>query len=127
MTAADNERVKRAIDKAEAGTTGKVVVRIVPEAEADALARAKAEFAEAGLHGHEHRNVALILVAPQARSFAIVGDRALHERVGDAFWQDLIAKARPYFARGEIARGIIFATERLGETLRAHFPRTSPG
>ena len=40
MTAADNERVKRAIDKAEAGTTGKVVVRIVPEAEADALALA---------------------------------------------------------------------------------------
>lgn len=125
MTGAERERVKAAIAQAEAGTTGKVVVRLVPEGDADALERAKAEFVEAGLHRHEHRNVALILVAPEARSFAIVGDSALHDRVGDAFWQELVAQAQPYFARGDIARGIVFAIERLGETLRAHFPSTA--
>ena len=123
MIAADDERIREAIAKAEAGTSGKVAIRIVPEKDADALARAKAEFMKAGLGRHEARNVALILVAPKARSFAIVGDRALHERVGDAFWQNLVAEAQPYFARGQITDGIISTAGRLGETLRSHFPR----
>ena len=127
MTGAEHQRITEAIAKAEAGTTGKVAIRIVPEADADALARAKAEFMKAGLHRHEARNVALILVAPKARSFAIVGDQAFHESVGDAFWQNLVAEAQPYFARGQITDGIIFATDRLGETLRSHFPRAETG
>ena len=43
-----------------------------------------------GLHRHETENAALILVAPKARRFAILGDRALHDRVGDDFWNDLV-------------------------------------
>jgi len=122
VTAADGERIRHAIDAAEAGGTGRIAVRIVPESEADALERAKAEFLQGRLHEHESRNVALVLVAPRARSFAIVGDRALHERVGDPFWEELVVRTRPYFARGRIADGIVFAVERLGETLREHFP-----
>jgi uncharacterized membrane protein len=122
VTAADGERIQHAIAAAEAGGTGRIAVRIVPDSDADALARAKAEFLEAGLHEHESRNGALILVAPRARSFAILGDCALHERVGDAFWAELVAKTQPYFARGRIADGIVFATERIGDALRAHFP-----
>ena len=64
----------------------------------------------------------LILVAPKARRFAIIGDRALHQEVGDAFWRDVVANTEPYFARGALLDGIVYAIGRAGEALRAHFP-----
>ncbi|MGA8327284.1 MAG: hypothetical protein WB757_14505 [Candidatus Cybelea sp.] len=55
-------------------------MRMVPDAAVDAIERAKNEFVRVGLHRHDRANPALILVALQARSFAVIGDRALHER-----------------------------------------------
>ncbi len=75
-----------------------------------------------GLHRHKHGNAALILVAPKARQYAIIGDRALHDRVGDDFWNDVVAESQPHFARGA-AEGVTHAVGRIGEQLRAHFAR----
>ncbi|HVN68078.1 MAG TPA: TPM domain-containing protein [Candidatus Binatia bacterium] len=122
MTHEQRRELTRAVTAAENGTTGVIAVRVIPDASVDAFERAKREFAHVGLHRHKHANAALILVAPKARRFAIVGDRALHERVGDEFWNGLVEESRPYFARGEIVDGIRHAVERLGEAFRAHFP-----
>jgi uncharacterized membrane protein len=113
--------IVKAIAAAEDGTTGRIAVREIPDRSVDAFERAKREFGRIGLQRHEHGNAALILVAPKARRFAIVGDRALHERVGDAFWNDVVEKSTPFFARGETEAGILYAVARLGEVLHAHF------
>ncbi len=113
--------IARAIADAEDGTTGRIAVRIIPDASVEAFSRAIGEFGHVGLHRHEGGNAALILVAPKARRFAVVGDRALHERVGDHFWNDVITQSQPYFARGAIFEGIQHAVERLGEALHSHF------
>jgi uncharacterized membrane protein len=117
--------IARALTVAEEGTTGRIAVRVIPDKTVDAFERAKHEFARTGLHRHDEANAALILVAPNARRFAIVGDRALHARVGDAFWQDVVEESRPYFARGAVTDGILHAVGRVGEALHAHFA-TSP-
>lgn len=122
MRAKDRRRIAAAIAAAEDGTTGRIAVRVVPDRDLDAFERAKHEFGRTGLHRHPEANAALVLVAPKARQFAVLGDRALHERVGDAFWQEVVASSRPYFARDEIAGGIINAVERIGEQLHRHFP-----
>ncbi|MEO6834642.1 MAG: DUF5130 family protein [Candidatus Tumulicola sp.] len=122
MTAEDHVRIARAIAAAEDGTTGRIAVRVVGDRTVDAFERAKHEFARSGLHRHDGANVALVLVAPKARRFAVVGDRALHERVGDAFWNDVVEQSRPYFARGAVADGVVHAVGRVGEALHAHFP-----
>ena len=121
MRRSDRARIAGAIARAEEGTTGRIAVRIVPDATVDAFERAKGEFGRIGLHRHEGANAALILVAPKARWFAVVGDRALHELVGDAFWNDLIAQTQPYFARGAVTDGIVNAVGRLGDALATHF------
>jgi uncharacterized membrane protein len=121
VTRAQRAQIARAIAEAEDGTTGRIAVRVIPDADVDAFERAQREFGAIGLHRHEHENAALILVAPKARRFAVIGDRALHERVGDAFWNATVEGSRPYFARGEVAPGIIYAVGRLGEALHAHF------
>jgi uncharacterized membrane protein len=117
--------ISAAIAAAEDGTTGRIAVREIPDRSVDAFERAKREFGRIGLQRHEHGNAALILVAPKARRFAIVGDRALHERVGDAFWNDVVEKSKPFFARGETEAGILYAVARLGEVLHEHFAESN--
>lgn len=121
MTKQERDEIAKAIAAAEGGTTGRIAVREIPDRSIDAFERAKREFGRIGLQRHEHANAALILVAPKARRFAIVGDRALHDRVGDAFWTDLVKESQPFFARGETQAGILYAVARLGGALRAHF------
>lgn len=123
MSRSEREAIARAIADAEEGSSGRIAVRVIPDASVDAFERAKREFEAAGLHRHEHGNAALILVAPKARQFAVIGDRSLHQRVGDAFWQDVVEHSRAYFARGDISGGIQSAVKRIGAALRAHFPQ----
>ncbi len=127
MTPPERQAIERAVANAEEGTTGRIAVRVIPDGGTDALVRAKREFEQLGLRRHPRGNAALVLVAPRARRFAIVGDRALHERVGDAFWADVVEQSRPYFSRGEIAPGITYVVGRLGAALHEHFPATAGG
>jgi uncharacterized membrane protein len=117
----DGERIRRAIDSAEQGTTGRIGVRIVPGKTADALEDARKHFADAHLHEHEHRNGVVFFVAPKAKRFAVFGDKAIHERVGDAFWNKLVDDMSPYFAKGDFTEGLVLGIARVGEQLRLHF------
>jgi uncharacterized membrane protein len=121
VTRAERATIARAIAEAEDGTTGLIAVRVIPDRDVDAFERAKREFGRVGLHRHPQNNAALILVAPKAQRFAVLGDRALHERVGDAFWRETVAESQSYFARGAIADGILAAVRRIGGALHAHF------
>ncbi|MHB1552006.1 MAG: TPM domain-containing protein [Vulcanimicrobiaceae bacterium] len=122
MNRLTNARIERAIRRAEEGTSGHIVVRIVPDKEVDAFARAREEFERAGLHGASERNVAMVLVAPVAHKYAVLGDRELHARVGDAFWRDLASEMQPYFAKKKLEVGIVYAVDRIGRELKTHFP-----
>ncbi len=118
----DRARIKRAIRDAEAGTTGRIWVRFVPDTEVNALERAKAEFLRRRLHHSETHNGALVLVAPDAHKFAVIGDADLHERVGADFWQKLIDEMRPHFERSEYEPGVCLAVARIGDQLHLYFP-----
>jgi uncharacterized membrane protein len=69
-----------------------------------------------------HRNGVLIFVAPRARKFAVIGDTAVHQRCGDAFWQALAAEMTAHFKKSDFTAGIIHAIRKAGELLAAHFP-----
>jgi uncharacterized membrane protein len=127
MTHEQLATVAAAIAAAEEGTSGRIAVRVIPDRSVDALERAKREFERTGLHRHDSGNAALILVAPKARQFAVVGDRALHARVGDAFWRSVVEESRPYFTRGALTEGIVHSVGRVGEALHAHFAAPSVG
>jgi uncharacterized membrane protein len=122
MTRLAHARVERAIRAAESGTTGHIVVRIVPDENLNAFEKAKVEFESAGLHRAKERNVALILVAPKAHAYAVIGDRALHEKTGIAFWNDLVGEMRSSLAAGKTDDAIVHAVERIGDQLHLHFP-----
>jgi uncharacterized membrane protein len=126
LKAKDRTRIAQAIAAAEEGTSGTIAVRIVNERHLDALGTAKSEFERLKMHHHPPRNAALILIAPRARQFALIGDRALHERVGDAFWNQLTGEMRSYFVYDQIVEGIVAVVERLGQAFRTHFAENPP-
>jgi len=122
----DGDRIREAIDAAQRGTSGRIGVRIVREKSSDALEDARRHFADARLHEYQHRNAVVLFVAPNARRFAVFGDAAIHERVGDVFWQNLVTDMQPFFARGDMTEGLLLGIGRVGEQLRLHFPSEVP-
>ena len=64
----------------------------------------------------------LIFVAPKSRNFAIIGDKAVHEKCGDAFWTELAAAMTGYFKKGDFTDGLVHGVERAGALLAEHFP-----
>ena len=59
---------------------------------------------------------------PKSQTFAVVGGKALHERVGQAWWDDLVKLLRQHFRVGAYTDGLVEAIDRAGEALRRHFP-----
>jgi uncharacterized membrane protein len=125
VTGADRKRIDVALGRAEAGTSSRIAVRIVPDATIDAFERAKAEFVGRGMDTHPAANAALILVAPNARAFAVIGDRALHDCVGQSFWDDTVAGMADAFRTGTPTDAIVLGIERIGDALHKHFAKAT--
>jgi uncharacterized membrane protein len=121
VTNGDRKRIDAALVGAQTGTTARIAVRIVPDATVDAFERAKSEFVARGLAAHGPANAALILVAPQARTFAVIGDRDLHEHVRQAFWDETVAQMTQAFKTGTPTDAIVLGITRLGTAFHEHF------
>ena len=119
----DHARVVAAIAAAEQRTSGEIRVVIARHKAADPLAAAQKHFERLGMTRTQHRNGVLIYLAPRSRTFAVIGDTAVHEKCGDAFWRLLTAAMALHFKHGEFTDGLIHGIERAGAILAEHFPR----
>jgi uncharacterized membrane protein len=118
-----HERIHAAIHGAEAKTSGEIRVMVSHRHAPDPVAAAQQAFLRLGMQGTKHRNGVLIFVAPRSRTFAVIGDEAVHAKCGNGFWQELAAAMTGYFKRGEFTDGLVHGVGRAGELLAAHFPR----
>ncbi len=53
---------------------------------------------------------------------AILGDKGIHEKVGDEFWKKEISKMVSEFNRDHYAEGIAKVVRDIGEVLKVNFP-----
>lgn len=118
-----HERIHAAIHGAEQKTSGEIRVMVSHQRAPDPVAAARQAFLQLGMQQTKHRNAVLLFVAPRSRTFAVIGDEAVHARCGDDFWRELAATMTGYFKRGEYTDGILHGISRAGELLAAHFPR----
>jgi uncharacterized membrane protein len=127
----ERDRIVAAIGEAELQTSGEIrfhVERDVPTgppSEGDTYQRAREVFGELGMHATEARNGVLVYMAVRARKFAVVGDEELHKKVGEGFWEDVIASMGSLFAKDQFGDGIAQGIGLIGEKLREHFPYQS--
>jgi uncharacterized membrane protein len=122
----EHDRIVQAIREVEARTSGEIRVFIQRgKLTVDPLIAAQRKFHRLGLHKAPERNAVLIFVAPRAHKFAVVGDKAIHEKCGEPFWQRLVDGMREHFRNEKFSHALVQAIEEAGNTLASHFPKRS--
>jgi uncharacterized membrane protein len=122
----EHERIVSAIREAESKTSGEIRVYIQRGTlETDPVMVAQKKFQRLAMHKTRERNAVLIFVAPRAHKFAVVGDKAIHEKCGEQFWKHVVDGMRVHFQNEKFSHALIEAINEVGKVLATHFPRTS--
>src|SRR5213078_794776 len=88
LTKLEHDRIVQAIREAEMKTSGEIRAFIQRgKLKSDPLVAAQRKFHRLDMHKTRERNAVLIFVAPRVHKFAVIGDKAIHEKCGDQFWQ----------------------------------------
>ena len=120
----EHDRIVRAIQDAESKSSGQIRVHIQRgKFSGDPLLAAQKKFHSLKMHNTRDRNAVLIYVAPRAHKFAVVGDKAIHEKCGESFWQRLVDGMREHFRNEKFTNAVVDAIEEAGRALVAHFPK----
>jgi uncharacterized membrane protein len=123
----EHDQIVQAIRDAESKTSGQIRVFIQRgKMDADPLIAAQKKFHRLGMHKTPERNAVLIFVAPRAHKFAVVGDKAIHEKCGEQFWRRLVEGMRAHFRNEKFSDALVEAIEEAGKALAAHFPPEAP-
>jgi uncharacterized membrane protein len=120
----DDNRVTAAIAAAEARSSGEIRVFVSNEKPPDALVAAEAQFVKLGMIQTRERNGVLIFFAPKTQQFAIIGDKGIHEKCGQDFWQQIASEITAHLKAGEFTEAVVDAVNHIGEVLSKHFPRS---
>ena len=122
----EHDRIVDAIREGESKTSGEIRVYIQRgKLKADPLIVAQKKFQQLQMHKTAERNAVLIFVAPREHKFAVVGDKAIHEKCGDEFWQRIVERMRTHFQNEKFSHALIEAINEICKLLATHFPKTS--
>lgn len=124
----DSARVVAAIEAAERRCSGEIRVHVEPSLHGrDVRFMAERTFERLGMTKTDLRNGVLIFLAAKEQTFAVIGDRGIHEKVGEEFWRLVAAHLTEHFQKGEFTDGIVDAVNEVGEQLATHFPHAGAG
>jgi uncharacterized membrane protein len=122
----EHDQIVDAIRAAESNTSGEIRVYIQRgKLNTDPLISAQRKFHRLGMHKTRECNAVLIFIAPRAHKFAVVGDKAIHEKCGEEFWQRVVDAMRAHFQNEKFSDAILEGIEEIGRLLSTHFPQTS--
>jgi uncharacterized membrane protein len=121
----EHDQIVDAIRAAESKTSGEIRVYIQRgKLRTDPLISAQKKFHRLQMDKTSERNAVLIFIAPRAHKFAVVGDRAIHQKCGDEFWQRVVDSMRAHFQNQKFSHAIVEGIEEIGKLLSTHFPPT---
>ncbi len=121
LSAMEHERIHRAVQAAEANTSGRIIVYIGRHRTRDALAEGHRLFRKLGMEMDDKKTGLLFFIAPKAQTFSVIGGTTLHERLGQEWWDALAAKIGAQFREGRFTDGLVSAIEEAGRVLHLHF------
>ena len=121
----DLAAIERAVAEAEGHTSAEIRVHLDHSCEGDALQQAIKVFERLGMHRTAARNGVLVYITVTDRKLAVIGDKGIHERVGEAYWQGLVAAVRERLRQQQSREALVHALAEVGRMLERHFPRHS--
>ena len=118
----EQQKIISAIQNAEQQTSGEIRVHVEPDCKGDPYHRAKEIFEKLGMHATELKNGVLFYVAYKDKKFAILGDKGIHEKVTQHFWDEVRELMKVEFKNGKYCDGLCLGIRKAGEKLQANFP-----
>lgn len=118
-----DEQVIRAIQSAEACSSGELRVFVTDKSVEDPISEAWKTFERLNMRGTAQRNAVLIFVGPKVRKFAIVADEGIQHFCKEVFWNQLAQQLSEGFKAGDYTSSLVRLIEEIGRALAAHFPR----
>ena len=118
----EEQRIIAAIQEAERNTSGEIRVHLEENPRLEAMLEARRVFRKLGMHRTKARNGVLILLAPERREFAILGDQGIDAVVPPAYWEEERDIMQAHFRRGDFCGGLVAVIQQIGEKLQTHFP-----
>jgi putative membrane protein len=98
----------------------KLIPRRAKHARASRLA--KAQFYEQGVQLTPHHSGVLFFVSLAERYVEIVADKGIHEKLGEAHWQGIVAGFVGNVSRGRVVDGFVEAIGACGAAMAEHYP-----
>ncbi len=97
---------------------------LIPSREMNARVHEAAfiEFYSSGLYRTRDANGILIYLSLFEKRVVVIGDRAIHDRMGNQHWDDARDKIIGGIKQGKAREGICAAIRSCGEALAKHFP-----
>ena len=118
----DSRLIVKAIRHAEQRTSGEVRVFVESRCSwVNALDRAAEVFFTLKMDKTEQHNATLVYVALKDRQVAVFGDSGIHQKVGEAYWNNVVTEMLESFNTDNYAKGIADCVIQLGEALKTHF------
>ena len=122
----EQQQITDAISAAEQKTSGEIRVHIESHCrEVNILDRAAHVFAKLAMHKTELRNGILLYIALDDHRFAVIGDKGIHARVPEGFWELVVQDMKGHFIEGRILEGILAGVRDCGDELAKDFPVAS--
>ncbi|AXY75867.1 TPM domain-containing protein [Paraflavitalea soli] len=119
----EKKQVVKAIQEAELTTSGEVRVFIESRCRfVDPLDRAAELFWNLKMDYTQDRNAVLVYVAVRDHQFAVFADQAIHEKVGNEFWNKEVQAMKRHFAQNHYADAVTQVVKDVGIALQFHFP-----
>lgn len=126
FTRQEKERVIAAVRNAEQKTSGEVRVFIESRCRyIDAIDRAQEIFFNLEMDKTVERNAVLLYLAVNDRQVAVFGDKGIHEKVGQQYWNEEVNKMIASFRHNQITDGIVDCVNDIGDALHHYFPYNS--
>jgi len=123
FTTAEQGKLVEAIAAAEKQTSGEIRLYVESRCRfVDPVDRAAEVFFALKMDNTASRNAVLVYVAMKDRQLAIFGDKGIHERVGDLFWNKNVQVMLTHFNRKNYVGGLVEIISEIGQALKDYFP-----
>lgn len=118
----EEAQIIEAIRTAEKNTSGEIRVHIEDSCEETTQNRVELIFDKLEMHKTAQRNGVLFYLCANKHEFYIYGDKGIHEKVEDDFWEDTVKLMQPHFKKDAFAKGLIEGILSAGNQLKTYFP-----
>lgn len=125
FTPEQQEDIRIAIMNAELDTSGEIRVHIETTCKGDSMERAYEIFHKLEMNETVAQNGVLIYLAVKNRKFGIVGDKGIHERVPEKYWDAIKNRMIDHFRENRFTEGLVEAINDIGKQLKNFFPYQS--